>query len=134
MLKYPMKHYSDILLYPIENVHTQFTKKVLRTYPMPSKLWAFAFFRAIVLKDEQKCVGMNCFEQNILFHIKIWWFTKDESWVPGGRNVSKLDTGRYRKYDIGSGKIHHRNKMAERVDIIFLELDKMFRVEQYKLG
>ena len=31
-------------------------------------------------------------------------------WVLEGPNISELDTG---KYDKGSGKIHHRNKMTE---------------------
>ena len=119
MLKYPMKHYSDILWYPIENVHTQFTKKVVRTYPMPSKLWAFAFFRAIRIDGWTKMHWHKLLRQNILFHIQIWWFAKDDdpeyledeksrNWTPVGTRI----------YDTGSGKIHHRNKMAERVDII----------------
>ena len=49
---------------------------------------------------------------------------KSRNWILVGTGIS----------DTGSGKIHHRNKMVERVYIIFKELDKMFRVEQYKLG
>ena len=78
---------------------------------------------------------MNCVEQNTLLHIKIWRFTKDESCEyledETSRNWVPIGTG---KYDTGSGKIHHRDKMAERVDNTLKELDKMFRVEQYKLG
>ena len=54
-------------------------------------------------------------------------YLEDETsrnWTPVGTGI----------YDTGSGKIHHRNKMAERVDIIFYELVKMFRVDQYNLG
>ena len=114
-----MKHYSDILWYPIENVHTQFTKKVARTYPMPAKLWAFVFFQG------QTCWRMN---KNALAWIassKTYYFIlkyddlqrtnseyledeKSWNWIPVGTGI----------YDTGSGKLHHRNKMVERVDII----------------
>ena len=40
-------------------------------------------------------------------------------WVPGGRNVPELGTVGTGKYNTRSGKIHHRNKMAEHVDIYF---------------
>ena len=38
ILKYLKKHFSDILWYPTENINTQLTKKVVRTYmyPVPS--------------------------------------------------------------------------------------------------
>ena len=64
MLKYPMKHYSDILWYPIENVHIQFTKKS-GTY-LPNALKAGPY----VLMDEQKCVGINCFVKTYYFTFK----------------------------------------------------------------
>ena len=82
---------------------------------MPSKLWRLPSLEPYVLKDEQNCIGMDCFKQNILFHIKIRTnpeYLEDETsqnWIPVGTGI----------YDIGSGKIHHWNKMAERVDIIF---------------
>ena len=62
ILKNPMKHYSNILWYPIENVKTQFTKKVVHTYPVTSNpymdLCCFSsghlpFSGPYVLKDEQ---------------------------------------------------------------------------------
>ena len=34
---------------------------------------------------------------------------KSRNWIPVGTGI----------YDTGSGKIHHRNKMVERVDILF---------------
>ena len=119
MLKYPLKHYSNILWYPIENVHTQFTKKVVCTYPMPSKLWAFTFFRTIRIDGWTKYVGINCFIKTYYFTLKYDdlqrtnpEYLEDEmsqNWIPVGTRI----------YDNGSGKIHHQNKMAERVDIIF---------------
>ena len=44
VLKYAMQQNSDILLYPIKNVDTQFTKKTVRIYPITSnpylELWS----------------------------------------------------------------------------------------------
>ena len=69
--------------------------------------------------DEQKCVGINCFVKTYHFTLKYDdlqrtnpEYLEDEmslNWTPVGTGI----------YDTGSGKIHYRNKMAERVDIIF---------------
>ena len=42
------------------------------------------------LKDEQNCVGMNCFEQNIFFTLK-YEDLQRTNWVPVG--VGIYDTG-----------------------------------------
>ena len=39
--------------------------------PNALKAMGVSFSGPYVLVDEQKCAGMNSFEQNILFHIKI---------------------------------------------------------------
>ena len=85
----------------------------------PQSYGRLPFSGPYVLKDEQKCVGMNCFEQNILFTLKYDdlqrtnpEYLEDEKsrpWIPVSTAM----------YDTGSGKIHQRNKMAERVDIVF---------------
>ena len=118
ILKYPMKHYSDILWYPIENVHTQFTKKVKFTQ-CPQSYGRLPFSRPYILMDEQKCVGINYFVNTYYFTLKYDdlqrtnpEYLEDETspnWIPVGTGI----------YDTGSGKIHHRNKMAECVDITF---------------
>ena len=71
------------------------------------------------MMGEQKCVGINCFVKTYYFTLKYDdlqrtnpEYLEDEmsrNWTPVGTGI----------YDTGSGKIHHRNKMAERVDIIF---------------
>ena len=120
MLKYPVKHYSDMFWCPIENVHTQFTKKSGKDLPNALKAMGVCLFQGHTYWRMNK---------NALAWIpssKTYYFTlkyddiqrtnseymedeKSRNWIPVGTGIS----------DTGSGKIHHRNKMVEHVDIIF---------------
>ena len=74
----PMKHYSDILWYPIENVIPNSPKKVVRTYPVPSnpymELYCFSsgrlpFFRAIRIEGWTKLRWHEVlWAKHIIFH------------------------------------------------------------------
>ena len=88
--------------------------------PNALKAMGVCFFQGpYVLMDEQKCVGINCFVKTYYFTLKYDdlqrtnpEYLEDEM----SRNRTPVGTG---IYDTGSGKTHHRNKMAERMDIIF---------------